>query len=103
MRERPVVLLLVANADQRESARRELAALDVCPVAVAADTATEALSFYQPISVVLDEAHAAVAPEEFFELTCARRVRLVTLPDSHRPAEVSEAALRDAASPRADA
>ena len=64
MRERPVVLLLVANADQRESARRELAALDVCPVAVAADTATEALSFYRPISVVLDEAHAAVAPEE---------------------------------------
>lgn len=99
MHDRPIVLMLVSNADQRESVRRELTARNVRPVAVAADRAMEALAVYRPISVILDEAHAAVAPEDFLEAACARHVRLVTLPDSSPTADASEAAIRNAAAP----
>ena len=102
MNDRPVVLMLVTNADQRETVRRQLDRFDVVPVAVSADDATAALSVYRPVSVILDEAHAALAPDVFLEAACARHVRLVTLPEPSPSEVASEAAVQNAASPRAD-
>jgi hypothetical protein len=102
MRERPVVLMLVTNADQRETVRRQLNEFDVVPIAVSADDAIQALSVYRPVSVILDEAHAAVAPDAFLEAVCARHVRLVTLPESSPVTDASQAAVQNAAAPRAE-
>lgn len=102
MTDRPVVLMLVTNADQRETVRRQLNNFEVVPVVVSAEHAIEALSVYRPVSVILDEAHAAVAPDEFLEAACARHVRLVTLPESSPIGDASEAAIQNAASPRAE-
>ena len=100
MRDSPAVLVLVANADRREAIRRELVDLKVRPISVAADRAIEAVSEFRPIAVLLDDAHASTAPDEFLEATCTHRVRLVTMPDVDETGGAREAALRNAVKPR---
>ena len=74
--------MLVNDSAAREDVRRRLIALDVLPIPVRADRAVAALREYRPIAAVLDEAHAASAPDDFLETTTSHRVRLVTLPDA---------------------
>lgn len=100
MIDQPAVLVLVANADRREAVRRRLTEFHVVPVAVRAARATEAIAQLHPIAVVIDEAHAATAPDEFLAMTGAHRVRLVTLPDTDLTGQASDAMLRRAALPR---
>lgn len=100
MTEMPAVLVLVVNADRREEVRQRLFDLDVTPIAVRADHATKAVSQFKPISVVIDEAHASTAPDEFLETMCSHHVRLVTLPDADAFGVAGEAALRYAVSMR---
>lgn len=94
----PTVLVLVANADWREVLRRRLMGLDVRPIAVRTDMAADAVEQYQPISVLIDDASATDAPDQFLETTCMHRIRLVSLSDSD-PQGV-DAALENAVTPR---
>ena len=98
MRDTPTVLVLVANADRREVLRRRLMGLDVRPIAVHAELAADAVEQYQPISVLIDDASATDAPDDFLETTCVYRVRLVSLSDSD--AHGIDDALQNAVTPR---
>jgi len=94
------VLLLVNDLEQREIVRRRLLELEVVPITVRADRATAAVERYRPIAALLDDAHAALAPEEFLESTCTHRVRLVTLPAHTLADPISDSVLRDVTSRR---
>jgi hypothetical protein len=94
----PAVLVLVKDSAAREDVRQRLTELEVRPIAVRADRAIEAVREFRPIAVVLDEAHAASAPDDFLESTCSHHVRLITLPDDLREPSARDLALRDAAS-----
>jgi len=100
MQGNPAVLVLVTNADRREAVRQRLAQFDVLPIPVRAARATEAVSQFRPIAVVIDEAHAATAPDEFLQMTCAHRVRLVTLPEDLDVEWLSPMAIQNAVTPR---
>jgi len=103
MTDTPAVLVLVNDSVAREDIRRRLIALEVIPIPVRADRATAAVREFHPIAVVLDEAHAASAPDEFLESTCSHHVRLITLPDDVAESSVRDMALRDAAGMRRSA
>jgi hypothetical protein len=98
MSDTPTVLVLVANADRREVVRRRLVGLDVRPIAVRADLAADAVEIYQPISVLIDDASATDAPDDFLETTCMHHVRLVSLSDGDSYG--IDAALQNAVTPR---
>src|SRR3954463_12992611 len=100
MTDSPAVLVLVNDSAAREDVRQRLTELEVRPIAVRADRAVDGVREFLPIAVVLDEAHASSAPDEFLESTCSHRVRLITLPDAVREPSARELALRDAATPR---
>jgi hypothetical protein len=100
MTDSPAVLVLVNDSAAREDVRQRLTALDVVPIPVRADRAVDALREFRPIAVVLDEAHAASAPDDFLETTSSHRVRLVTLPDANAESSARETALVDAATAR---
>jgi hypothetical protein len=100
MQGNPWVLLLVNNVEQRETVRRRLIELEVVPITVRADGATAAVERYHPIAALMDDAHAALAPEDFLESTCTHRVRLVTLPAHTLADAISDSVLRDVVSPR---
>jgi hypothetical protein len=99
MSDTPAVLVLVANADQREIVRRRLMTLDVRPIAVHAARAAAAVERYQPISVLIDDASASAASDAFLETACTHHVRLVSVSDSDAYATI-DAALQDAVRPR---
>jgi hypothetical protein len=94
--QKPTVLLLMHDPEQRDIVRRRLLEMDVTPIAVIADSAIEAIAEFRPITAVLDEAHAALAPDAFLESTCAHHVRLVTWPDPLAAQTVGDSMLRDA-------
>jgi hypothetical protein len=98
MSDTPTVLVLVANADRREGLRRRLVGLDVRPIDVRTDHAADAVELYQPISVLIDDASATDASDDFLETTCMHHVRLVSLcdADSHE----IDASIQNAVSPR---
>jgi len=100
MRANPSVLLLVNDMEQRENVRRRLIEMEVIPISVRADRATAAVAQYHPIAALLDEAHAAMAPEDFLEMVCSHRVRLVTLPDPPLSDAISESVLHNVVRPR---
>jgi len=100
MTENPAVLLLVTDADRREAVRRRLIEMEVFPIAVRADRATEAVSRYRPIAALIDEWHAAVAADDFLESACTNHMRLVSLPDADAAGVLSDDALWNAATPR---
>ena len=99
METRPAVLLLMTNDLQREVVRRHLMDMEVVPIAVRADRALNAIEEFRPITVVLDEAHAAMAPDDFLESTCSHHVRLLTWPDFPPAHGVGDSMLRDAVMP----
>jgi hypothetical protein len=70
--------------------------MDVTPIAVFADIAIEAIDEFRPITAVLDEAHAALAPDAFLESACAHHVRLVTWPHPLAAQSIGDSMLRDA-------
>jgi hypothetical protein len=70
----PTVLLLVHDASEREVLSRRLTEVAAIPIAVHADTVIDALQAYKPVAAVLDQAHAATAPDSFLEATCANHV-----------------------------
>ena len=74
--------------------------MEVIPISVRADRATAAVQQYQPIAALLDEPHAALAPEDFLETVCSHRVRLVTLPDPPLSDAVSDSVLYNVVRPR---
>jgi len=100
MTENPAVLLLVTDADRREAVRRRLIEMEVFPIAVRADRATEAVSRYRTIAALIDEWHAAVAADDFLESACTNHMRLVSLPDADAAGALSDDALWNAATPR---
>src|SRR5262245_65864341 len=100
MQGNPAVLVLVTNADRREAVRQRLAQFDVLPIPVRAARATEAVSQFHPLAGVIDEAHAATAPDESLQMTCAHRVRLVTLPEALHVEWLSPIAPQCAVAPR---
>ncbi|HEY4303742.1 MAG TPA: hypothetical protein VGM82_04710 [Gemmatimonadaceae bacterium] len=81
MTDREAVLVLVKDDRRRERVRDELARLNVNGYAVRASDATISIFTMRPIAAVLDEAHAAVAPDDFMEMTHLRGVELLTLAD----------------------
>lgn len=81
MSDREAVLVLVKDERRRERVRDELARLNVNGYAVRASDATISIFTMRPIAAVLDEAHAAVAPDDFLEMTHRRGVELLTLAD----------------------
>jgi len=81
MSDREAVLVLVKDEQRRERVRDELARLNVNGYAVRAWDATISLFTMRPIAAVLDEAHAAVAPDDFLEMTRRQGVELLTLAD----------------------
>lgn len=97
MTDTPAVLVLVNDSVARENIRQRLIELEVLPIPVRADRAIAAVREFRPIAAVLDEAHAASAPDEFLESTCSHHVRLITLPDERDQSSIREIALRDAA------
>ena len=99
MSDTPAVLVLILNADRREQVRQRLSELDVTAVLVRANDAIDAVERLRPISVVIDEAHAATAPDDFLETACMHHVRLVALPDYELLSDTRDAALRYAAAP----
>jgi hypothetical protein len=100
MTDNPAVLLLVTNADRREAVRRRLIEMEVLPIAVRVDRATEAVSRYRPIAALIDDWQAAVAADDFLECACTNHVRLVSLPHSDDTNASSDDALWNAATPR---
>jgi hypothetical protein len=100
MTENPAVLLLVTDVERREAVRRRLIEMEVFPIAVRADRATEAVSRYRPIAALIDDLHAAVAADDFLESACTNHMRLVSLPDPDAAGVLSDAALWNAATPR---
>ena len=81
MSDREAILVLVKDERRRERVRDELARLNVNGYAVRASDATISIFTMRPIAAVLDEAHAAVAPDDFLEMTHRRGVELLTLSD----------------------
>ncbi|HEY9229836.1 MAG TPA: hypothetical protein VIP11_24505 [Gemmatimonadaceae bacterium] len=100
MLDAPAVLVLVNDADQRERVRKRLIELEVVPIPVRADRAVAAVEQYRPIAALLDEAHAAMAPDDFLETTCTHHVRLLTLPDPPYDASIGDSVLESAAATR---
>ena len=80
MMDRPAVLVLVRDGVERGNIERDLRAMAVVPVAVRAAGAHAALAHYKPVAVVLDDDHAATAPDAFVSESLARGVRLVAMP-----------------------
>lgn len=103
MTDTPAVLLLVNDSVLREEIRLRLIELEVLPIPVRADRATAAVREFRPIAALLDEAHAACAPDEFLESTCSHHVRLITLPHDLAEPMVRDLALRNAAGNRGSA
>jgi hypothetical protein len=99
MSDAPAVLVLVANADQREIVRRRLMTLDVRPIAVHADRAADAVERYQPIAALIDDTSASAASDDFLESACTHHVRLVSVSESEAYGAI-DAALQDAVRPR---
>lgn len=99
MQDNPAVLVLVKDADDRDAVRRRLIEIDAIPLIVRRDRATAAIERYHPVAAVVDEAYAAVAPEDFLAMTSVHCVRVLTLPSS-RLSEIGDAALREAVAPR---
>ena len=81
MSDQPAVLVLIKDEGRRERVRDELARLNVNGYAVRASDATISIFTMRPIAAVLDGAHAAVAPDDFMEMTHRRDVQLLTLAD----------------------
>ncbi len=81
MSDREAVLVLVKDERRRERVRDELARLNVNGYAVRASDATISIFTMRPIAAVLDEAHSAVAPDDFLEMTYRRGIQLLTLAD----------------------
>ena len=101
MSETPAVLVLVANADQREVVRRQLMTLEVWPIAVHAERAAAAVERFQPISALIDETTAHAASDDFLETACTHHVRLVSLSDAESDyGGAIDAALENAVRPR---
>jgi hypothetical protein len=100
MTDTPAVLVLVVNADRREVVRRRLIGLDVIPIAVPADGAANAVERYQPISVLIDDASATAASDDFLATACAHHVRLVSLCEGEGQGVAVDAALENAVFPR---
>lgn len=100
MADSPAVLVLVNDADQRERVRRRLIEMEVVPIPVRADRAAAAVEQYHPIAALLDEAHAAMAPDDFLETTCTHHVRLLTLPDPAFAATIGDSVLESAIATR---
>lgn len=92
----PSVLVLVRNADQRQRIMRRLIELEVVPVAVQSDRALAAIEQYHPIAAVLDEPHAAMAPEDFLVSSWECGMHLVTIADSPADPELDDRVLRHA-------
>jgi hypothetical protein len=99
MTDTAAVLVLVTDADQRKTVQRRLAELEVMAIPVLADHAAAAIERFHPISALLDEAHAALAPDDFLRVSCSHRVRLVTLPHACLMATIGEMAMLDAVTP----
>jgi hypothetical protein len=95
----PAVLVLIKDAEFRDAVARQLAELDVVPIAVRADRATHAVERFAPIAAVMDEGHASIAPDDFLESACSHHVRLVTLPE-RLAMQMSDVILRDAVTRR---
>jgi hypothetical protein len=100
MTERPAVLLLVNDDAYRTVLSTRLVDLNVRPILVRAEAATRAVEQYVPISAIMDEAHAASAPDDFLAAVCSQHVRLLTLPDHRLGQTISDVVLLDAATPR---
>ena len=101
MQPSPTVLLLVHDANEREVLTRRLTDVAAIPITVHADTAIDALEAYRPVAAVLDQAHAATAPDSFLEATCATHVRLLTLSYPQFADGLDEETLRRAVEPPA--
>ncbi len=92
----PSVLVLVKDADQRQRIMRRLIELEVVPVVVQSDAALAAIERYHPIAAVLDEPHAAMAPEDFLTSSWQCGMHLVTIADSPVNPEADDRILRHA-------
>src|ERR1700748_1315793 len=103
MQQKPAVLVLVNDAEQRDCLRQRLLDFDVTPILVRANYAAAAVEEFRPIAVFLDEAHTAVAPEEFLRTTSSYAVRLMTIPDTRFQTPLCDDELRGALANSANA
>lgn len=99
MMDRPAVLVLVRDGVERGNIERDLREMAVVPVSIRAAGAQAALAHYRPVAVVLDDDHAATAPDAFVSESLARNVRLVAMPSAlarPRRSQLLRDALREA-------
>ena len=94
MQQNPAVLLMVNDVVERDRLRQRLIDLDVIPILVRANYAAAAVEEFRPIAAFLDEAHTAVAPEDFLRVTSSHAVRLLTVPDTRFQTPMRDADLR---------
>ncbi|HEY4132807.1 MAG TPA: hypothetical protein VGM50_19495 [Gemmatimonadaceae bacterium] len=71
---------------------------DVIPILVRANYPAAAVEEFRPIAVLLDEAHTAVAPEDFLRAASSHDVRVLTIPDARFQTPIRDADLRIAVS-----
>lgn len=74
---RPVVLVLVLGDTERAEVHRAIRAEGATPVCIRPGGVGAALQHYRPSAIVVDLAHMATAPDDFFAAADAAQVDVV--------------------------
>lgn len=82
---RPVVLVLVLGEVERIEVHRAIRLQGATPVCIRPGGVSAALQHYRPSAIVVDLAHMATAPDDFFAATDAAQVDVVCVGTAGAP------------------